>query len=384
MSAKKFAVLTTGRQDWGLLRPLCKALNEDAELDLQLLAGGMALDKHFGDTRQQILDAGFSIAAELDWEVHKSTAAQQSSSALRRCAEALQELAPHALVLLGDRYETLAAGLAASLARVPIVHLHGGEETEGALDNSFRHALSKLSHLHFVAHQDYARRLVQMGEPEDSVHNVGALGIDNILAAPALERTELEQRLGCALPDPIGLVTVQPETLASDAGLTVVDAVIEAMHKQKLTWIITLPNADPGSEIIRRALQMFAKTNQNVHSFESLGSENYLALMRISALVLGNSSSGVIEAPSLRVPGINVGDRQKGRIRADSVIDVPAEIDTIVQAIRLAQTAAFRQKAKMQKLPFGEGAAAQRIVDVLRKWQPPQPPIKRFVDLETV
>lgn len=381
MTAVTFAVLTTGRQDWGLLRPLCEQLRDAADFELQLLAGGMALDKDFGDTRQNIIDAGFALAAELDWDV-KANPASQSAEMIKQMNKALTRLKPRALILLGDRFETLAAALAASLARIPLVHLHGGEETEGAFDNAFRHALSKLSHLHFVAHQDYAKRLLQMGEAADSVHVVGAFGVEGIVNSPALSRKELERRLGCELADPIGLVTLHPETLSGQPSLKLADAVIEVMAREAMTWIITLPNADPGSKDLRRALQQFAAIKDNVHAFDALGSENYLALLRISTLVLGNSSSAMIEAPYLHVPSINVGDRQKGRIRADSVLDVPAEAKAITNALRLAQTRAFQQKISGQEQIFGKGDAAKKMIQILQNWTAPAPPIKHFHDME--
>jgi UDP-hydrolysing UDP-N-acetyl-D-glucosamine 2-epimerase len=374
----RLAVLTTGRQDWGLLRPLCGALAADPVFELRILAGGMACSVDFGRVVDSIRDQGFDVAAELDWKAEVHDAIGQSAAAVSMVGGALGGMRPDALVLLGDRYETAAAALAATLVGVPIVHLYGGEETEGAVDNVLRHAITKLSHLHFVAHQRYADRILQMGEDPSSVHVVGSLGVDNLLKQALPDREELERFLGIKLARPVGLVTVHPTTLTAGPLMSEADAVIGAMKNYPATWIVTLPNADPGHESIRDAFLGLADESASVVATVALGEERYLGLMKLADFVLGNSSSGLTEAPSLRVPTINVGDRQKGRIRSPSVMDVRPETDAILAALRKAESRRFRASVAAQPMPFGSGGAASCIVAVLRDWRPPSPPRKVF------
>jgi UDP-N-acetylglucosamine 2-epimerase (non-hydrolysing) len=404
----RLAVLTTGRQDWGHLRPLCEALAADPAFELKIIAGGMACSPAFGRIVDAVRDEGFPLAAELEWSPETADAVDQSSVALAEVGRALQVLQPDTLVLLGDRYETAAAALAATLLRVPIVHLHGGEETTGAIDNVLRHAITKLSHLHLVAHQAYAERVIQMGEDPATVHVVGALAVDNVLRRALPTREDLEHDLGISLEPPVGLVTVHPTTLGPD-GSGEVEAVIDAVQAYPATWIVTLPNADPGHEHIREAFQALAAApaalaapdrppagpaaNTAARAAQApapgkillvpaLGEERYLGLMKLAAFVLGNSSSGLVEAPSMRVPTVNVGDRQQGRIRSLSVIDVPPDTDAILAALHKAESQEFRAAVAWQPLPFGSGDAATRIVAILRQWRPPVPPRKAFYSMD--
>lgn len=377
-SRLKLAVLTTGRQDWGLLRPLCAALQGDPAFELLLVAGGMACQPRFGDVRAQIDAAGFEVAAEIPWDAEHLDAPEEAAAALSLVAGLLREREPDALVLLGDRYETAAAALAATLCLVPIVHLHGGEETEGAFDNAMRHAITKLAHLHFVAHRSYAERVRQMGEDPSAIHVVGSLGVDNLVKLEAPGRGELERHLGIELKPPIGLVTVHPTTLHEGAEDGEVSAVIGAMERFDATWVITLPNADPGNEEIRRRLLAFASGRERAVAVSALGEVRYLGLMRLAEFVLGNSSSGMTEAPALGIPTINVGDRQRGRLRCESIVDVPNEPEAILAGIERSASPAFRQRVERMQSPYGDGHAAERMLDVLRSWAPPRPPRKVF------
>jgi len=372
------AVLTTGRQDWGLLRPLCAALRDDGHFELQLMAGGMACSPNFGDTIDDIRRNGFEIAQELPWEVEHAGAVEQSVSALRAIGKALEIQTPDAIVLLGDRFETASAALAATLLKTPVVHLYGGEETEGAFDNSLRHAITKMSHLHFVAHETYAQRVIQMGEDPSSVHVVGSLAVDNILGLQLPSRDDLEVFLGLELKSPLGLVTVHPTTLASGDTDATLDAVAGAMARFEATWVVTLPNADPGNCAIRKRFLEMASRASNVVTVSSLGVERYLGLMTVADFLLGNSSSGMTEAPSLRTPTINVGDRQKGRIRCPSIVDVADEEAAIVRALEDIFDSSINEKIKGMDLPFGDGDTSRRICSVLAQWKPPKPPRKTF------
>ena len=374
----RLAVLTTGRQDWGLLRPLCTALLGDATFDLLLLAGGMACSKAFGQVSAAMRAEGFEIAREMPWDVEDADASAQAGEALRMTASALAGLQPDALVLLGDRFETAAAALAATIGGIPIVHLYGGEETEGAFDNSLRHAITKMSHLHLVAHEEYARRVRQMGEDPASVHVVGSLGVDNVRSQRRLSREQLEALLGIRLVPPVGVVTLHPSTLGSVPPEQELSSVLGAMQACPATWVVTLPNADPGSEGIRSAFLAMASRRRNVVAVAALGSEAYLGLLDAADFILGNSSSGITEAPALGLPTINVGDRQRGRIRGASILDVSATPEAVIGAIARSQTPEFRRLAREAPAPYDGGDAAARIAAVLSCWRPPRPPRKIF------
>lgn len=378
---KRLAVLTTGRQDWGLLRPLCAKLNGDPEFNVQILAGGMALAPAFGRSVDRIRSQGFAVARELPWDVERDPVWDQCAAATTAVGNVLQELEPDALVLLGDRFETAAAALAATVVNTPIAHLYGGEETVGAIDNALRHSITKLSHLHLAAHPDYARRIVQMGEDPSTVHVVGSLGVENILRMPPVPRGILEDRVGCALVDPIGLVTVHPTTLSASSKDVVVDVVIEAMEKVEATWVVTLPNADPGHASIRRKLTALAARNDKVVAVEALGEELYIGLMRESRVVLGNSSSGMTEAPALGIPTVNVGNRQQGRLRFPSIVDVPPRGGEVIEAVRRIlqqEPGSWRSSA----FELGGPRVSERIREVLKVWRPSTRKVFRDLQLE--
>lgn len=369
----RLAVLTTGRQDWGILRSTCLSVRDDPAFELRLLVGGMHLAPRFGETSRLIESDGFSIAERVAWDVDAPVAAQ-AAAALDGVAAALARTAPDALMLVGDRFETAAAALAATLAGVPIVHLHGGEQTEGAFDDALRHAISKLSHLHFVSHDEYRRRLVAMGEDPATVHLVGAPDLDNLRRADLADRAELESLLGMPLAAPLVVVTVHPTTLAA-APCADAEAVVAAMARVDATWVMTLPNNDPGASDIR-SLLLRAADGPRRRAVEALGERRYLGLLRQADAVLGNSSSAVIEAPAIGVPVVNVGDRQKGRLRSAHVQDVPADADAIVAALGRALDPAARRALSNVAGALGDGHAGERIVRVLREWTPPRPPRK--------
>jgi UDP-hydrolysing UDP-N-acetyl-D-glucosamine 2-epimerase len=354
----RLAVLTTGRQDWGILRSTALALREH----VTILAGGMHLEARFGNTVDAIVADGFT-PERLRWaeddDVHR-----QAAAALRLVGEALAKHAPQALMLVGDRFETAAAALAATVARVPIIHLHGGEETEGAFDNALRHAITKLADLHLVSHEEHARRVIAMGEDPAAVHVVGAPALDNLRRGDLAMREELEQFLGIALAPPVVLVTMHPATLGDPVGDA--DAMIAAMNRVDATYVITLPNTDPGAAAIRDKLVAASRKPRRCAA-EALGERRYFGLMQICDAMLGNSSSGIIEAPIVRLPVVNIGDRQKGRLRGGNVLDVPASPDAVTAALRRALDPAFRA-ALPEGGPFGDGRAAARIADIVTRW----------------
>lgn len=378
MSARRrIAVLTSGRQDFGILRSTCHALHAAPDLELLLLVGGMHLDERHGATVRLIEAEQLPIAARLAPSADEPAAA--AASMLTSVAAALERLRPEALLLVGDRSETLAAGVAAQLARVPLVHLHGGEETEGAIDNAFRHALTKLSHLHLVSHVEHARRVVQMGEPGDSVHVVGAPGLDNLHRSDLPDATSLAATLGLELRPPVVVVTHHPTTLGG-AAADEARALLAALARFDATFVITQPNNDAGAGAIVPLLSAFAAGRRGRATLQpALGEARYFGLMRVADAMIGNSSSGLIEAPIVRLPVVNIGDRQKGRLRGANVVDVPADAEAIAAGLRRALDPAFRAGLAAES-PYGDGHSAARIVSILRGWRPPDPPRKRFVD----
>lgn len=374
------AVLTTGRQDWGLLRPLCDSLQHDPAFVLRIIAGGMACLESFGDTAAAIKKNGFSIEAELDWGADHLEPTEQSGLVLRMIGRTLRALKPESLVLLGDRFETAAAAMAATLSLVPIIHLCGGEETEGAFDNSFRHAITKMAHLHLVTHEVYAQRILRMGEPPQTVHVVGDPAWDNIRELSLLSRETLSEQLGYSLAAPLGVVTVHPTTISGETPLQEITAIRDALEKFSATWVVTLPNNDPGSDIIRATFTELAARSERVHLETALGTSRYLSLVAIADFVLGNSSSAMTEAPALGIPTVNIGDRQKGRIRYAGIIDTPLDTTRILEAIHLAMTPDFVTACRQSRRIFDQETVARRIVGILHEWPIPRPPRKVFWD----
>lgn len=376
---RRIAIVTTGRQDWGILRSAALALRDDARFSLGVWAGGMHLSAGHGRTIDMVRADGAPVTAEL--EIGNGGAAEESSRMVAAASAAIAKEKPDAMVLLGDRYETLAAGFAASIAGLPIVHLHGGEESEGAIDNAFRHALTKLSHLHLVSHELHAARVRQMGEPPDTVVVVGAAGLDNLYRGDLPDRAALEARVGIPLKDPVVAVTLHGVTLGGEGGAAEAAALSAAMEKVPATYVITQPNSDAGGAAIRAHWTAWGKGRPNVAVVDALGEKNYWGLLKAASAVLGNSSSGIIEAPSLGLPVVNVGDRQRGRLRTAHVIDVAAEPVAIEAALRRALTAETRAALKKTPGHYPAGPAAPRIVEAIAAWKIPQPARKKFHDL---
>jgi GDP/UDP-N,N'-diacetylbacillosamine 2-epimerase (hydrolysing) len=376
----RLAVLSTGRQDWGILRSVAGALRDDRTFDLQLIAGGMHCAAQFGSTVRHIEAAGFDVAERLAWVPDQGAAPahEQAGRALALVGEALERLRPEALVLAGDRFETAAAAVAATIARVPIVHLHGGEQTEGAFDDALRHSITKLSHLHLVSHPDHAARVIALGEDPAAVHVVGAPGLDNALREDLPNRSALEERLDMRLEHPVVVVTLHPATLGADARQEA-EAVAVALDKVDATYVVTLPNADPGHEVVRATLKAAAAARPKTRrAVEALGENGYWGLLRVADAMLGNSSSALIEAPVVALPAVNVGDRQKGRLRGNNVIDAPGEASAIEAALRMALSPETRKKLRASgaRSPYGDGCSGRRIAELLRQWRPPCPPVK--------
>ncbi len=366
---RKIAILTTSRADYGLLRHLMRAIQKDRSCRLQVIVCGSHLSRAHGLTVREIEKDGLSIAARVPTVAARDTPAA-SARALGRSMElfarAFERLAPDLLVVLGDRQELLPACSAAVLLRIPIAHLHGGEATEGVLDEQVRHAVTKLAHLHFPAAEPYRRRLIRMGEDPRRVFNVGAPGVDAIRAARPVPRAALERRLKLKLGGRLALVTFHPTSL--DGRPEPVAPLLEALDAEGLGVVLTYANADPGGRAVNAALESWAaKRPGRAVCVASLGQEAYYSLARRCSVLLGNSSSGLIEGPTLRIPTVNVGRRQDGRLRAPSVIDCPPRTKEIRAALRLALSAKFRGARCRGVNPYGSGSVASRILSVLKK-----------------
>jgi UDP-hydrolysing UDP-N-acetyl-D-glucosamine 2-epimerase len=383
---RRLAVLTSGRQDWGIVRSTCLALQADARFDLRLLVGGMHCSPRFGQTERLIGQDGFAAAERLDWIGADGSPGGQAGRALAMLGAALERQHCDAILLVGDRFETASAAVASTIARVPIAHLHGGEETMGSFDDAFRHAISKMSHLHLASHPEYAARLEAIGETRDTIHVVGAPGLDNAWRSDLPDRAELERTLGIPLTPPVVIVTLHPTTLRDDdlGDRAEVEAVVQAMDRVPATYVITLPNADPGDVPIRERLASSALVTRRV-AVEALGERAFWGLLQIADAMLGNSSSALIEAPVVRLPAVNIGARQDGRIRAANVIDVSdPSPSSVTEAMHRALDPATRERLAGTTSPFGDGHSAARIVAVLADWQPPHPPRKAAVPVRRV
>ncbi|WP_291713832.1 UDP-N-acetylglucosamine 2-epimerase [Limnobacter sp. CACIAM 66H1] len=379
----RVAFFTSTRAEYGLLKPIMKEASARICVDVQLIVSGTHLSKAHGDTLSEILEDGFSVDAYVDMSPILDDALSVSRSGakvLSGVADALVKLKPDVLLLLGDRYELLAAAQAALLCGVPIAHIHGGEITEGAIDDAIRHSITKLAHWHFAAAESYAERIQQMGESPERVWNVGAPAMDNIFSLDAVPKSEIEDYLGVSLKSPSFLVTYHPVTVDRKGGVAAMNALIAALDSTKGTVIITGVNADPGAGDIRNTLNNFAAHNSNtVKLVESLGSRRYLSLMRYVDVVLGNSSSGLLEAPAIGVPTVDIGARQRGRLRAPSVIHCEGEYSEIVAAIEKALSKEHRAVASMCQSPYGQAGVSRKIVDTLTSVDLKNT-FKRFVD----
>jgi len=368
---RRIAVVTGSRADYGLLRGVLTHLKAMDDVALSVVACGMHLVPRFGETWRAIEADGFPIAARIDFQLdddQAQTVARGAGIGLAGFADALPKLAPDVLVLLGDRFEILSAAVAATLLNIPVAHIHGGEITAGAFDDAIRHAITKMASLHFVAAEPYRRRVIQMGENPDVVFNVGAPGLDLASAVPAIGRTELAAQLGLSGHERFLLITLHPTTARPESDAANVAALLGALGDiGDRSFVFTGVNADPGYRAIDDAIRDFvARRPKQARLFASLGSERYWAALRLADAVVGNSSSGIVEAPAAGVPSVNIGDRQFGRLRAASIIDCPADPAVIGAALRTILEGRFRVDPE-QQLPYGRGGASQKIAATLRR-----------------
>jgi UDP-N-acetylglucosamine 2-epimerase (non-hydrolysing)/GDP/UDP-N,N'-diacetylbacillosamine 2-epimerase (hydrolysing) len=370
---RKICVVTTSRADFGLLSGLIKAIQTDPALRLQVIVSGMHLSPLFGQTWREVEAQGIKIDRKIRLRISGESDLDNLNSiglGIKGFGQAFSELRPDIAVLLGDRFELLAPAVSAVMLRIPIAHIHGGELTEGAIDDSVRHAITKMASLHFAATEAYRKRIIQMGEPPERVFNFGAPGLDQIHNAPLMTRRQVEQELNISLLKPVALVTYHPVTRDRDSAEDQVDLLIAAMKASRLDAVFTMANADAQGNIINRRLQAIcAEYPERFKWVPHLGHRRYLSCLKHLSLMVGNSSSGLTEAPSFRMPVVNIGDRQQGRIRAQNIIDVPCTEKAIIEGIRRAISLRFRNSLHRMRNPydrFHDGRASERIKNVLR------------------
>ena len=369
---RKICVVTGSRAEYGLLRWVMEEIRQSPQLDLQVIVTGMHLSPEFGLTYREIEKDGFQIDRKIEMLMSSDTSIGLSKSmglGLISFGEAIQVLQPDFLLVLGDRFEIFSAATAAMVSRIPIAHLHGGETTEGAFDEAIRHSITKMSHLHFVAAEEYRKRIIQMGEDPGSVFLVGGLGIDNIKKLKLLEQDELEQLLGFQFWERNLLITFHPITLDGLSSTDQFEELLMALDTLVDTHLIfTLPNADTEGRALSNMVENFVASHPNARAYQSLGQLGYLSCIKYVDGVIGNSSSGLIEVPSFRKGTINMGDRQRGRLKAPNVIDCDVKFESILAALQKLYSADFQEKLKVVNNPYGDGGASKKVVQVLENY----------------
>lgn len=370
---RKICIVTGSRAEWGLLSGLARRIADDPELELQIIATNMHLSPEFGLTYREIERQGFRINRKVEMLLSSDTANATGKSvglATIGFSDAYEELAPDMLVVLGDRYEILAAVSAALFYKIPVAHLHGGEVTEGAYDDAIRHAITKMSHLHFTSTEEYRRRVIQLGEQPERVFHVGAIGIDNIRHMALLDKEVLEEQLDFPFDRKTVLVTYHPETLDAIPVEEQFRNLLEALDgRQDIRILFTLPNSDTGGRIIIRMIEEFvARNKQRARAYTSLGQLRYLSALRFVAAVVGNSSSGILEVPSFGKPTLDIGNRQKGRLAADSVEHCGVSGAEISEGLNRVLSDAFAKQAACVQNPYEKKDTALEIWKVLKNY----------------
>ena len=381
----KITVFTSTRAEYGLLYWLMNDINEDKMLTLQLLVSGSHLSPEFGQTYTQILDDGFHIDEKIEMLVSSNTpigTAKSMGLGISGYADALERLSPDMIVILGDRYEALAVAQTSLIMGVPILHLHGGEVSEGSNDDAFRHAITKLSNLHATSTDSYRKRVIQLGESPDRVVNVGAMGLDYLQRGNFLNRNELSASLKFDLSKPFFVVTYHPVTLGDEDPVSACQALIDTLELfQSHQVIFTYPNADDGGREIIPLIESYALNNPDrVLALPSLGQVRYLSAVKYADAVIGNSSSGIIEAPSLNVPTVNVGIRQQGRLAAKSVLHCSTALDDIFETITLAVSRNYKKEDEKISNPYNQGNASLNVIEMIKSFDFSR--MKVFYDLE--
>ncbi len=380
---RTIGAVTVGRSDYGIYRPVLRTIREDSGLELRLIVAGAHLSDEFGNSVDEITADGFDVSHRVDMLRSDDSPAGLVESMARGLAGFARVFAadrPDILLVLGDRFEMHAAALAAFPFKIPAAHIHGGELTEGAIDDSLRHSITKFSHLHFVTTGEYAARVRQLGEESWRIIVSGAPALDEVRNIDLWSTEEIVRRFGETFREPPLLVTYHPVTLEYEDVEPQVENLLKALDRFDVPILFTAPNADTSGRIVRRMIESFVSRNERAVLVENLGATGYFSMMAYSRAMLGNSSSGIIEAASFGLPVVNVGNRQKGRVRAVNVIDVGYGVEAIADGVRQALDEEFRSNLTGLENPYGDGTAAGVIVDTLRKISIDRLIPKRFVD----
>jgi GDP/UDP-N,N'-diacetylbacillosamine 2-epimerase (hydrolysing) len=383
---RKICVYTSTRAEYGLLKGVLRKIDTEPSLQLQILASGMHLSPEFGMTIQEIRVDGFEPDEAIEILLSSDTSSAICKSmgiAMIGYGEALQRLKPNMVVVLGDRFETFCMAASAQVCRVPLAHIHGGETTEGAIDEAFRHSITKMSHLHFASCEAYRQRIIQLGEDPDRVFNVGALGVENIRRILLMERSTVGESIGFNLERPYFLVTFHPVTLEKDTSEGQIQSLLDALDAfPEYNVIFTKANADTDGRVINRLIDEYAERQPGrCLAIASLGSLRYLSAMKYASAVIGNSSSGIVEAPSFKITTVNIGDRQKGRLRENSVVDCEPSAASIETAIRKGISSGFQRTLKNTENPYEKEGTAEHIVSVITAIDPAGLLKKRFYNI---
>lgn len=383
--SRKICVITGSRAEYGLLYWVMQGVAQDPDLTLQIIATGMHLAPEFGYTYQQIEQDGFAIDRKVEILLSSDSPvgiAKSMGLGMIGFADAFNQLQPDLIVVLGDRFEIFSAVSAALVARIPVAHIHGGETTEGAFDEALRHSITKMSHLHFVAAEPYRQRVIQLGEQPEQVFLVGGLGIDNIKRLKLLDRNALEAVLDFKFGSRNLLVTFHPVTLEHATAEIQMQALLDALDElNDARLIFTLPNADTGGRSLIQMVERFVSEHDNARAYSSLGQLRYLSCVAQVDGVVGNSSSGLLEVPSFKKPTINIGDRQRGRLLASSVINCSPNKKDISAALQKLYDEDFQKSLANVQNPYGEGGASESIVATLKNVPLDKLVKKRFYDL---
>lgn len=371
--SRKVCVVTGTRAEFGLLRWLMQEIAEQAEMELQVVVTGMHLSPEFGSTWHEVEEAGFTINARVEMLLSadsKTAVTKSMGLGIIGFADAYERLQPDVIVILGDRFEIFAAASAALIAGIPLAHIHGGETTEGAFDEAIRHSITKMSQLHFVAADEYRQRVIQLGEQPDRVFKVGGMGIDAIKQIQLLNKDELEKALDLRFGEKSLLITFHPVTLEAGASSTLqMTELLNALNEcNDIQLIFTMPNADTGGRELSRMVSEFVDSHPNAFVYTSLGQLRYFSCLAQVNGVVGNSSSGLLEAPAYNIGTINIGDRQKGRLKANSVIDCQPIKREIINALQYLFCPEFKQKLTKIDNPYGAGGGSKSIAKILANY----------------
>jgi len=383
---KKVCIVTGSRAEYGLLRYLMNEIHVSSEFDLQIIATGMHLSPEFGLTYKEIEKDGFVINEKVEMLLSSDTASAISKSTglgMIGFSDAYNKLNPDLIIVLGDRYEILAAATAAMFARIQIAHIHGGETSQGAFDEAIRHSITKMAWWHFVATEEYKNRVIQLGENPSRVYNVGGLGVDSIQKSNLLSKKELTNKMGIKFGKKNLLITFHPVTLEDGTSQKYFESLLNALSEINDAYLIfTLSNSDSDGRVIKRMINDFVKCRpEKTISFTSMGSLNYLSTLQFIDGVVGNSSSGLAEAPTFKIGTINIGDRQNGRMKAESIIDCNPGQKSITKAIKKLYSKEFQNKLMTVSNPYGNGKATGKIIEILKKKKIPDHLKKEFYDL---